>query len=277
MRATLVVVANVMLMAGLCGTMIAGSIDSPGAPSAGSGMYTLSQIYDYMNSGIDVTPIPSFQEPAVAPGPTMKTTKQIYEDIKAKFAQCNATADVVMPGYTFFCTQPGSWGVQTGNYVTPTPTSTPTLTPTITPSPTPTITPTCPTGDPWYVQYGPCGEGKVVLIGSMYVAKWTNNEGTASNERKGWPAARQWATGLDWLGKDSGWRLPTDIEIASICEAKSSLGAYEAETRPYYWSDTQRDSASANWIEDFSRPVDCTVQSGNWVDTNRVRAVRNAM
>ncbi|MCX6355131.1 MAG: hypothetical protein NTZ78_09550 [Candidatus Aureabacteria bacterium] len=139
MRTTLVVVVSVMLIAGLCGTVVAGSIDSPGAPSSGSGMYSLSQVYDYLNSGIDVTPLPSFQEPGAAPGSTMKTTKQIYEDMKAKFDECLATAADVKSGVKFFCHVSGSWGVRTGTaQVVLTPTPTPTLTPTSTPTLTPT-------------------------------------------------------------------------------------------------------------------------------------------
>jgi len=60
MKTTLVAAVIMMFAAGMCCMAIAGSLDSPGAPSAGSGMYTLSQIYDYMNSGIDVTPVPGF-------------------------------------------------------------------------------------------------------------------------------------------------------------------------------------------------------------------------
>ncbi|MCX6354375.1 MAG: hypothetical protein NTZ78_05665 [Candidatus Aureabacteria bacterium] len=90
------------------------SMDSPGAPSAGSGLYTLSQIYDYLNSGIAATPAPSFQEPGAAPGPTMRTTKQIYDAIKAKYDQCDATAADVKSGKKFFSTLSGSWGVRTG-------------------------------------------------------------------------------------------------------------------------------------------------------------------
>ncbi|MCX6354787.1 MAG: hypothetical protein NTZ78_07785 [Candidatus Aureabacteria bacterium] len=114
---TTVVAASVMFAAGLCGTVVAGSLDSPGAPSGGSGMYSLLQIYDYLNSGIKTTPVPSFQEPGTAPGPTMKTTKQIYDDIVAKMDQCVVTAAHVESGWTFFCTQTDSWGVKTGTLV----------------------------------------------------------------------------------------------------------------------------------------------------------------
>ncbi|MCX6353421.1 MAG: hypothetical protein NTZ78_00785 [Candidatus Aureabacteria bacterium] len=134
MRATLVVIVSVMLMAGLCGTVVAGSLDSPGAPSGGSGMYTLQNLYDYLTSGTALTVQTGFQEPSAAPGSTMKTTKEIGDTLKSSFDQCNATtADNVELGKPFFCTVSGSWGVRTGTLVVPpTPTPTPTVTPTAT-------------------------------------------------------------------------------------------------------------------------------------------------
>jgi len=136
MRATLVVVFGVMFAVGMAGMAVAGSIDSTGAPSSGSGMYSLTQVYDYLNSGIEVTPVPSFQEPSSAPGSTMKTMKNIYDDLRAKYIQSDVTAADVKQGKKFFSTQPGSWGIQTGTLVVPpTPTATPTNTPTTTPTP----------------------------------------------------------------------------------------------------------------------------------------------
>ncbi|MCX6354780.1 MAG: hypothetical protein NTZ78_07750 [Candidatus Aureabacteria bacterium] len=142
MQKLFAVTLSLSFAAGLSGLAIAGSMDSPGLPSGGSGLYSLSQIYDYLNSGTEATIPESFQEPGAAPGPTMKTTKQIYDDIKTKFSQCTATAENVELGKTFFSTQSGSWGVQTGKTIcvgtptpTPTVTPTPTLTPTITPTP----------------------------------------------------------------------------------------------------------------------------------------------
>ncbi|MCX6353422.1 MAG: fibrinogen-like YCDxxxxGGGW domain-containing protein [Candidatus Aureabacteria bacterium] len=128
MRATSMVVVSMICTAGLCNMAVAGSVNSPGAPSAGSGMYTLSQIYDYLKSGVEATPIPVFQEPSAAPNSTMKTTKQIYEDHKALLDQSNVTAANVESGKRFFCTQPGSWGIRTGTGLMQ-PTPTPTITP----------------------------------------------------------------------------------------------------------------------------------------------------
>ncbi|MCX6356132.1 MAG: hypothetical protein NTZ78_14705 [Candidatus Aureabacteria bacterium] len=137
MRATLVVVVSVMIAASLCGTVVAGSLDSPGVPSLGSGMHTLSQVYDYLNSGAKAAVPDSFQEPAGMPGSTMKTLEEIYQNMMAKFDRCDITAENVESGKRFFSTQPGSWGVQTGILsVLPRPTATPTSTPTSTPTPT---------------------------------------------------------------------------------------------------------------------------------------------
>ncbi|MCX6355859.1 MAG: hypothetical protein NTZ78_13300 [Candidatus Aureabacteria bacterium] len=141
MRRLIAVVLSFMFMIGLSGLAIAGSMDSPGAPSSGSGMYTLQNLYDYLNSGTAAPTPGPFQEPGAAPSSTMKTISQIYDDIKAKFNECDATPDKVFQGTKFFSTQPGSWGVRTGTFVLP-PTATPTTTPTSTSTPTPTWNPT---------------------------------------------------------------------------------------------------------------------------------------
>jgi len=137
MKKLITVALSLMLMVGLSGLAVAGSLDSPGAPSAGSGMYTLQNLYDYLTSGTALTVQTSFQEPTSGPtAGTMKTTKEIGDDIKAKFVLCDATADKVASGTKFFSTVSGNWGVQTGTaQLVPTPT----LTPTPTPTPTATI------------------------------------------------------------------------------------------------------------------------------------------
>jgi len=145
MKKLITAALSLILMVGLSCVAIAGSLNSPGAPSAGSGMYTLQNLYDYLTSGTALTVQSSFQEPTSGPtAGTMKTTKEIGDAIKASFAQCPVTADNVESGVKFFCTQSGSWGVQTGTLVAlPRPTATPTQTstPTATQTPTPTMTP----------------------------------------------------------------------------------------------------------------------------------------
>ncbi|MCX6353730.1 MAG: hypothetical protein NTZ78_02355 [Candidatus Aureabacteria bacterium] len=140
MRTTLVVAVSVIFAVNLSRMAFAGSIDSSGAPSSGSGMYTLQNLYDYLTNGAALTVQTSFQEPTSGPGSTMKTTRQIGDDIKSLFDLCaTTTAENVESGKPFFCTVPGIWGVQTGTLSTlPRPTATPTLTPTPSPTPTPT-------------------------------------------------------------------------------------------------------------------------------------------
>ena len=114
MKKLIGVILSMLFLAGISYLAVAGSIDSPGAPSAGSGMYTLSQIYDYLNSGTAASTPGAFQEPAGTPGPTMKTTRELYDDIKAKLDACTASPADVKSGVKFFSTVAGSWGVQTG-------------------------------------------------------------------------------------------------------------------------------------------------------------------
>jgi len=135
MKKLITAVLSLMFMVGLSGLTVAGNLDSPGAPSAGSGMYSLQNLYDYLTSGTTLTVQGSFQEPTSGPGSTMKTTKEIGDAIKALFDLCPVTSADVKSGVRFFCTQAGSWGVKTGTaQLMPTPTPTPTLTPTATPT-----------------------------------------------------------------------------------------------------------------------------------------------
>jgi len=123
MRKLMKVVLGLIFAVGMAGMSIAGSIDSPGAPSAGSGMYTLQNLNDYLTSGTALSVQNSFQEPTAEPGSTMKSTKEIGDGIKAKFEQCaganGATGANVATGKTFFSAQSGSWGVQTGTALVP--------------------------------------------------------------------------------------------------------------------------------------------------------------
>ncbi|MCX6354999.1 MAG: fibrinogen-like YCDxxxxGGGW domain-containing protein [Candidatus Aureabacteria bacterium] len=134
MKNIITIVLSMMLLTGMSGAALAGSLDSPGAPSAGSGMYTLQNLYDYIVSGSALEVQSGFQEPTSGPGSTMKTTKEIGDMLNSLYAQCPVTTADVKSGVKFFCTQAGSWGVQTGMaQLVPTPTPTITSTPTITP------------------------------------------------------------------------------------------------------------------------------------------------
>jgi len=188
------------------GAAVAGNIDSPGAPSAGSGMYTLQNLYDYLINGTALSVVGSFQEPTSGPASTMKSTKQIGDDVKALFDQCDALPEDVQVGKKFFCTQPGNWGVKEGTYGLPTPTPTATEPE---PTPTPTITPT--SGGNWYDIYGPSGQNKVLKYTGqygedVYIALHDNNEGTNFDATMTWADAWSYAGNLNWLEKDD-WTL----------------------------------------------------------------------
>ncbi|MCX6353782.1 MAG: hypothetical protein NTZ78_02620 [Candidatus Aureabacteria bacterium] len=118
MKKLITAALSLMFAVGLSGLAVAGSFDSTGAPSAGSGMYTLQNLYDYLTSGTALTVQTSFQEPTSGPGSTMKSTKQIGDAVATPFAQCaTTTAANVESGKKFFCTQTDSWGVKTGTLV----------------------------------------------------------------------------------------------------------------------------------------------------------------
>jgi len=239
MRTTLVPVISVVITAGLCGMAGAGNIDSSVAPSSGSGMYTLQQVYDYLYAGTMPTIPGSFQEPSASPASTMKTTKQLIEVVATLFAQCPATAADVKSGVKFFSTVSGSWGVQTG------------------------------TGT-WYDQYGPSGpEDKVVQIGSLYVAKYTNNAGTDTNATKTWTTAGSWGTDLVWLGKDD-WRLPHQGELEAVCADKMRLGAYAVSPARYWTVDPFTGSTGVEVPFDT-----CTSAGRGRTVSQYVRAVRS--
>jgi hypothetical protein len=114
MRATSMAAASAIIAVALAGLAVAGSIDSPGPLSSGSGMYTLQDLYDYLMSGTALQVRTGFQEPASAPGPTMKSIKQIGDDMQTAFSQCDAVPADVQAGKKYFSTQAGNWGVKTG-------------------------------------------------------------------------------------------------------------------------------------------------------------------
>ena len=98
----------------LTGLAEAGDIDSHQTPSSGSGMYSLSEIYEYLITGVEPVSSSSFLEPSTSPGSTGKTTKEIYEDIKALFDQATATPEKVLSTVRFFSADTGSWGATQG-------------------------------------------------------------------------------------------------------------------------------------------------------------------
>ncbi|MCX6353744.1 MAG: hypothetical protein NTZ78_02425 [Candidatus Aureabacteria bacterium] len=269
MKKLITVALSLMFVVCLSYTAVAGSLDSPGAPSAGSGMYTLQNLYDYLTSGAALTVQTSFQEPTSGPtSGTMKTTKQIGDAVATPFALCaTTTAGNVESGKPFFCTQPGSWGVQTGTLVVP---PTPTPTPTMTPTPTTTSTPT----KTWYEEYGPSGTGDVVKIGTTYVASKKDGLGCNGGVVAGWASNNIYAEGLNWLGKDD-WRMPTLAELRVVCLNKGSLASYT--TDDWTIASTQEQHSPDNDMINFKADPTPGCDESYDLNTknNHIRCVRN--
>ena len=83
------------------GTAAAGDPDYSGSPADGSDMPTLEEIYDYLLNGTGETPNASFEEPAAGPGPAMKTTREIYDAVKAE-RDTDLTAGNIRKGVKIF-------------------------------------------------------------------------------------------------------------------------------------------------------------------------------
>lgn len=232
--------------------------DTPGPPGTpGPSRFTLSDIYNYINSGTTATIGGHALEPPSAsiPGDSrFKTLNQIYYDIKAKFDRCDATSDVVMPGYTFFCTRPGDWGVRSGTYVTPTPAFTPTPT--------------------WYEQYGPTGSDKVVLLGDFYVATDKDGPGGNYNTLMHPIEGIAWAEGLVWLGK-SDWVAGTQLQQRTACLNNGSLNSYWTGDYYYITTDAWPGTPTTRWSSVYAN--DCHNDSITESDPpGPVRVVRPA-
>jgi hypothetical protein len=231
MKTLILAMLNVAIIDAVSCAAIAGSLDSTAAPSSGSGMYSLSQIYDYLNSGTAATVPGIFQEPSTAPGSTMKTTKEIYDDIKSKFDECPATTANVESGVKFFCTQPGNWGVQTGAaQLVPTPTPTPTVTGTPTITPIPTATPWCAAKGGYWAPDGLGGYG-CWFKGATDLACSTvcGNVGLSCDSR-GWndssscDVCRHWGPGYNCTSAGIGWKPPYIHPQSSTCYYANSPG-----------------------------------------------------
>ena len=95
----------------------AGNIDSPALPSNDSGrMYTLEQIYQKLYTGTAATKQSGgFTEPGSAPGSTMHTLDNIYNDFGTDVtATSGTTAADVRSGKTFFATSGTTRGADWG-------------------------------------------------------------------------------------------------------------------------------------------------------------------
>lgn len=219
MKKLMMVVLGMVFAVGMGGMAMAGNIDSPGAPSAGSGIYTLQNLYDYLTSGTALAVSGSFQEPAADPSSTMKTIRQIGDDTKALFDQCEVVASDVKSGKKFFCTQAGNWGVQTGTMA-----AGGGLLKT-------GQTSVYKTNDDGTYQKGKAfnyswesGTNTVKdnVTGLIWASSGTG-AGCRSGSTIGWSSAIIWAEALNFGGRND-WRLPNVAELQTLSVRDSSLG-----------------------------------------------------
>ncbi len=97
--------------------LMAGDLDSPGAPGSGSGMPTLKGIYDRLDTGADLSVSGSFAEPVAGPGATGVTLNNISSVLPKPDNTNGLAPSEAMSGKTFWGLKSGTWGPQTGSMV----------------------------------------------------------------------------------------------------------------------------------------------------------------
>lgn len=118
-KTTRLVVSSLLLMPLAA---LAGNLDNAGAPSAGSGMPTTTDIYNRLDIGADITAPGAFKEPpAGAITGTSRTLAEIQGKLPVPDNTNGAVAGDVLAGKTFWGLRTdGTWGHTTGLAVAPT-------------------------------------------------------------------------------------------------------------------------------------------------------------
>jgi len=217
MRTSIVTAAGILILLGAGGTAFA-------QPSPT--MCTLDQIYYYLVEGTEAAWGAHSLEPrSGVPGGTVpgygKSLGDIYDDIRAEFSRCGASAAEVNAGKLFFSTQTDSWGVQTGTagYLLRTGQTT-----------------SYRVGDDGYYQKGdafsyqtldPAGNGEIVTVDNVTGLMWaTDGNGAGCNFGGGlnWNDSIDWAEGLTFAGY-SDWRLPNIVELQTLFVLEAGGGS----------------------------------------------------
>jgi hypothetical protein len=229
------------------GTVQAGNLDSPAAPTAaGSAMYTVTDIYNRLDTGAPGTKrTGSFVEPSGTPGSTGKT----LDEIMAKTPSTNANAAVageVLSGRVFWGLDAGAWGSHTGTRA-------------LAPVPKTGQTAVHYTGDDGTNQKGvaPTGarfmdNGNGTVTDNLTGLMWTKNANF-------WGAI-DWTTAVDncetvGLSGITDWRLPNLRELQSLIDYGRSSPALPTGhpflnvVESHYWSSTTYEfSVNRAWL-----------------------------
>jgi len=214
------VVCATLLVAG--GLIIAGVIDSPAVPSNDSGrMYTLEQIYDYLDTGAAPTKNSGgFQQPSAGPASTMYTLDNIKSKIDTNAFKLPKT------GQTTSYVDYDDGYYQKGSSI-----------------------------DPRFVDNG---DGTITdSATNLMWAKDGNDAGCNNGSKITWASAITYCEGLDFAGH-TDWRLPNIKELISIMDYGTKTPAINATFFPhtqsdYYWSSsTSFDMSAFAWHGDFS-------------------------
>ncbi len=227
--------------------VLAGALDSPGAPDAPvSASYTLRDLYSRLLDGVPGTAA-AFTEPAA--GPTegiMPTVAQLMQAAPAVDDAAGAAPGDVVAGKTFWGLQPGSgWGRQTGTMVVGGGATTAAL-------PRTGQTNSYASEDDGDLRKGVVwpsprftdnGNGTVTdnLTGLIWIVAPHELEG--NDGRQAWEAAIAYCRGLAYGGHDD-WRLPNVRELHSLVDFSRAVPALPSG-HPFvgiessnYWSST---------------------------------------
>ena len=223
MKRLKMVVSGMTFAVGMAGTVMAGSIDSPGAPgSTASKMPALGDVYTYLTTGTPApTPGAGFTEPSSGPGGTGRTLTEIYAAVATPFPQCDAAVSDVRSEKKYFCTVAGSWGVKTGTLV---PLQYCTLLKTGQQS-------VYRTGDDASKSKGKAFSytnttSNLSVTDNVTGLMWPKSgtgAGCCSGSAMLWESAIDWAVGLTFDGY-SDWRLPNVTELQTICVKRADYG-----------------------------------------------------
>jgi len=99
---------------------VAGNISGPGSPSAGSGMPTTEQIYNWLDTGTIGFPTTGFKEPAAGPtAGTGRTLGEILNRLPFPDDANGARVSDVLQNKTFWGLRTdGTWGLRSGTLAT---------------------------------------------------------------------------------------------------------------------------------------------------------------